>query len=168
METYHTMERFPASVSSFQSYTLQIKIFFQSMKKTRHEASWGFFLRKLITVIPPSPYTSKICTAPVTERGDSYFIIFTSLLLAYTQSSLKTASVLRAWSCYVFAWFHCCTKHVFLYIFVLRILAAGKELQVSFYLLLQAYNFFQLHLFLVLVINSEITFSVTKPQFLIL
>lgn len=96
------------------------------------------------------------------------FIFFSSLLLAYTQSSLKTASVLRAWSCYVFAWFHCCTKHVFLYIFVLRILAAGKELQVSFYLLLQAYNFFQLHLFLVLVINSEITFSVTKPQFLIL
>lgn len=104
METYHTMERFPASVSSFQSYTLQIKIFFQSMKKPRHEASWGFFLRKLITVIPPSPYTSKICTAPVTERGGRLtlqFIFFSSQLLAYTQSSLKTASVLRAWSCYV-------------------------------------------------------------------
>lgn len=42
-EIYHTMKRLPASVSSFPSYTLQIKMCFRSMKKPRHEASWGFF-----------------------------------------------------------------------------------------------------------------------------
>lgn len=132
-------------------------------EKAKTWGQLGFFLRKLITIITPSPYRSKIWTVPVTERGDSHFssFFFSSVIHTHThtQWSENNQSVPRAWSCYAVAWFHCCTKCVCLYIFVLRVLAARKELQVSFYLLSQVYNFFQLYLFLVLVINSEITFS---------
>lgn len=100
----------------------------------------------------------------------NYFFFFFFSVVCYSHTStrggVRTTRAPRPWSCYAFAWFHCCTERVFLYIFGLGILTAGKEPQVSFCLLLKACNFFQLYLFLVLVINSEITFLLSlTPNF---